>query len=537
MYRKLILVVVMTLFMPICSVFGGSIIVWGDNSYGQGNVPEGDDFTKISSSDRHNLALRSDGSLIGWGWNGGYQTSAPKTKDFDYISTGYAHNLALRSNGSLAAWGQNGYGECIVPSGYDSIDIAAGEYWSLALKANGSLVAWGDNRYGACNVPAGNDFIAIAAGDCQGLALRADGSLVAWGDNGWGQGNVPAGNDFTAISAGGAHCYALKSDGSIVGWGCPDHNRLVFPTGNDFAAISAGPAYGLALRSDGSLVGWGWNSYGQTDVPSGHFIAVEAGYGHGLALTTTPPIVDFNGDGIVDCADMCIMVDYWHTDEPLCDIGPMPWGDGIVDVEDLIVLAEYLFTYPGAVAYWKLDETEGIIAHDSVGDNDAFLMGDPAWQPDGGMVAGALQLDGIDDYVSTDFVLNPADGEFSLFAWVKGGAPGQVVISQETGTNLLMADPSTGQLLSDMKVLGRGAEPLHSQAVITDSEWHRVGFTWDGSMGILYVDDIEVAGPTKGLFEHSLGGLYIGAGKNLEVGSFWSGLIDDVRIYDRAITP
>jgi hypothetical protein len=55
------------------------------------------------------------------------------------------------------------------------------------------------------------------------------------------------------------------------------------------------------------------------------------------------PIVDLNGDGIVDVADMCIMIDNWGTDEPLCDIGPMPWGDGIVDVQDLIVLAEHLF--------------------------------------------------------------------------------------------------------------------------------------------------------------------------------------------------
>ena len=55
------------------------------------------------------------------------------------------------------------------------------------------------------------------------------------------------------------------------------------------------------------------------------------------------PVVDLNSDGIVDAADMCIMVDNWGTDEPLCDIGPMPWGDGIVDVQDLIVLAEHLF--------------------------------------------------------------------------------------------------------------------------------------------------------------------------------------------------
>ena len=55
------------------------------------------------------------------------------------------------------------------------------------------------------------------------------------------------------------------------------------------------------------------------------------------------PIVDFNGDRIVDAEDMVIMVDNWGTDNSLCDIGPMPWGDGVVDVEDLIVLAEHLF--------------------------------------------------------------------------------------------------------------------------------------------------------------------------------------------------
>jgi hypothetical protein len=34
-----------------------------------------------------------------------------------------------------------------------------------------------------------------------------------------------------------------------------------------------------------------------------------------------------------------------------------------------------------------------------------------------------------------------------------------------------------------------------------------------------------------------LGDLQIGAGKNLDPSTFWFGLIDDVRIYDRAITP
>ena len=77
-------------------------------------------------------------------------------------------------------------------------------------------------------------------------------------------------------------------------------------------------------------------------------------------LWRTPiiPIVDLNGDGIVDVADIGLMVEHWGTDEPLCDIGPMPWGDGIVDVQDLIVLAEHLFEefYPVEIEEVHVDE-------------------------------------------------------------------------------------------------------------------------------------------------------------------------------------
>jgi len=54
------------------------------------------------------------------------------------------------------------------------------------------------------------------------------------------------------------------------------------------------------------------------------------------------PVVDLNGDGIVDSADVCMMVDHWLTNEPLYDIAPLPFGDGIVDVKDLVLLAEHL---------------------------------------------------------------------------------------------------------------------------------------------------------------------------------------------------
>jgi len=81
--------------------------------------------------------------------------------------------------------------------------------------------------------------------------------------------------------------------------------------------------------------------------------------------------------------------------------------------------------------------------------------------------------------------------------------------------------------------------PLEPEFVITDDLWHHIGFVWDGSYRSLYVDGTEVAKDTSILTQplmSSNGDLYIGAGKNLDEGTFFSGLIDDVRIYFQALS-
>jgi hypothetical protein len=230
--------------------------------------------------------------------------------------------------------------------------------------------------------------------------------------------------------------------------------------------------------------------------------------------------------------------DHWGENYTLCDIGPTPFGDGVVDIQDLIVLAEHLFEDYRLLTHWALDEEMGNIAHDSAGENYGTLQGEPLWQPTEGKINGALLFDGTDDCVVTGSVLNPADGDFSVFVWVKGDTPGQVILSQTYAANWLCTDSVEGCLMTGLKAAGRGGASLLSQISITDNNWHRIGFVWDGSYRHLYVDGVEVANDDVQLSGlASMGtGLFIGTGCYREPGKFFSGLIDDVRIYNQSLT-
>jgi len=289
-----------------------------------------------------------------------------------------------------------------------------------------------------------------------------------------------------------------------------------------------------------------------TSAVNGKVYAIGGWTGWTTVLSTlevydpNPLVVDFNGNGTVDIKDLLRLIEAWGQDDAALDIGPTRFGDGVVDAADLEVLMGYWgreVDDPTLKACWKLDETEGDIAYDSAAENDAALMGDALWQPDSGMVKGALQFDGLDDCVKTPFKLNPAEGEFSVFAWINGGAPGQVILSQEVGANWLMAG-GQGVLRTDIadpvEVTRRGAEggrPLISQTVVIDGDWHRVGFVWDGIHRILYVDDIEVARDTVDNLQRETDWLNIGVDPDFQPGAFWSGMIDDVRVYERVVEP
>ncbi len=256
------------------------------------------------------------------------------------------------------------------------------------------------------------------------------------------------------------------------------------------------------------------------------------------------PPVDFNGSGTVDIKDLEKMIESWGQDDPALDLVP----DGVVGEQDLKVLMDFWQQEVNDVtlkACWKLDESEGNVAYDSAGQRDAQVQGDAQWLAMDGQVNGALRFDGLSNYLDAPLVIDPAsNGPFSVFAWVRGGLPGQVILSQAEGMDWLVVDPESGLLKTGLtqpakNVRGKITEgpALTSSVTITDGNWHRVGIVRDGVERILYVDDVEVARDSISTLAPCQGPLCIGADSTLEPGSFWLGTIDDVRIYNRVVVP
>ena len=88
-------------------------------------------------------------------------------------------------------------------------------------------------------------------------------------------------------------------------------------------------------------------------------------------------------------------------------------------------------------------------------------------------------------------------------------------------------------------VVGNGfaAGTFFSGVVITDGQWHRVGFVWDGITRALYVDEQEVIRDGHPQLASSDKGLVIGGGALSLPGTYFGGMIDDVPIYNRVVRP
>ncbi len=195
---------------------------------------------------------------------------------------------------------------------------------------------------------------------------------------------------------------------------------------------------------------------------------------------------------------------------------------------------------PNLVAYWQLD---GDFLDSSPGLHHGTFHDDNAsgaqWA--GGVDGQAIDLDGVDDYVETPYILNPATaGPFSAVAWVKGGAATQKIICQTdvNGIGRIWLHVAADGVLYTNLTEANNFSLLNAGFPWDSDNWHHVGVTWDGFRRRLYMDGQVVAADTEDIsgLEYTEGVLYIGAHKTLATGQFWNGLIDDVRIYNRALS-
>ena len=198
-----------------------NVAAWGENNYGQCNVPDGLVATAVAAGGEHSLALRPDGSVV--------------------------------------AWGRNNYGQCNVPDGLVATAITCSYDASCALRPDGSVAAWGllcSPLLSPATPPDGLIATAISAGDYEVAALRPDGSVIVWGGtdvNNFGHGTVKAGLTATAIAVGINFVIAIRPDGSVAVWSA--HQDWYVPVGLEAKAIEGGWRP-VVIRQDGSFGYW-----------------------------------------------------------------------------------------------------------------------------------------------------------------------------------------------------------------------------------------------------------------------------------------
>ena len=244
------------------------------------------------------MARRSDGSVVAWGDNGYGQCNVPALPlGLTYVEVaagGGAFTLARRSDGNVMAWGLNFYGQCNVPAlppGLTYVEVVAGWHHTVARRSDGSVLAWGRNQYGQCNVPAlppGLTYVEIAATDTYTVARRSDGSVVEWGSFLGVQPALPPGLTYVEVTAGFNHTMARRSDGSVVEWGSTLGGQPALPPGITGSRISAGRVLSAAIIQSGGFHTFAAGCPGSAGVTRLDAAPPRVGTTTNIALQTLP---------------------------------------------------------------------------------------------------------------------------------------------------------------------------------------------------------------------------------------------------------
>jgi hypothetical protein len=193
------------------------------------------------------------------------------------------------------------------------------------------------------------------------------------------------------------------------------------------------------------------------------------------------------------------------------------------------------------VAAYAFDERSGATAADASGRGHAGAVAGAAWSTSG-RYGGALAFDGVDDRVTVaSTAALRLTGPLTIEAWVRpsslGGTWRTAVMKERPGGLAYALYAHTGQRGPSGHVRLGNAEPrARATAVLPLATWTHLATTYDGATIRVYRNGAEVATQAAtGAVADSDGPLQIGA--NQVWSEPFAGLIDEVRVYRRALAP
>ena len=232
--------------------------------------PSEAELVSIATSGRHGLGITRSGSVIGWGDEGFGQLNIPDITNVVQVVAGNSYSAALRNDGRVFEWGSHtaAVGKLIQkPANLERIvSLAGGLTHILGITSKGSVVGWGDNNDGKATPPEGlKNVIAIAANATCSVAATKDGALSWWGSCPEYLTAKESLQNVTAIALTDSNAVAIV-DGSLVIWGMKEdysdvleEDIVIAPVDSPILVISAGNDAFLASDQKGNVTSWGRN--------------------------------------------------------------------------------------------------------------------------------------------------------------------------------------------------------------------------------------------------------------------------------------
>ncbi|MFH1500758.1 MAG: LamG-like jellyroll fold domain-containing protein [archaeon] len=224
------------------------------------------------------------------------------------------------------------------------------------------------------------------------------------------------------------------------------------------------------------------------------------------------------------------------------------YGESIKSINWSWNSTNYSFFDKDLVLYLNLDNNTAIGEGDSLAvdsseyGNDCTFQDNAKWNSSG-KYGSNLELDGTLDYLNcgNDASLGLTN-KMALSAWIKTGrlgTPMRIISKDSYPTPSYRAYLLQIGFVNEINfgVFKASYVGIASTKTVTDNQWHHVVGVNDGTNLIIYIDGIKNASsPVGGAFDNYPADLYIGAYYQSGIQGEFTGLVDEVRIYNRSLT-